>query len=272
MNRVSTLLLLAACTTSACINPAPRTASVASALVEDTSFGSNPGKLRMYSYSPTGVPDSAPLVVALHGCTQYASGGVGAGWNELADLAKFHVVYAEQQAANNAEECFDWFTTADITRDAGEALWIKQMVDAMKAKVSIDGTRVFVTGLSAGGAMTAVMLATYPDVFAAGAVMSGVPYGCAASAVESLSCENPGVNRPRPARGPISCATRTPAMADPIHAFRFGRAPATSPWRPPTRRRWSNNGLRCMACRRHRRAPTPSDPRLTMCTRTRSRT
>ena len=195
MNRVSTLLLLAACTTSACIDPAPRTASVASALVEDTSFGSNPGKLRMYSYSPTGVPDSAPLVVALHGCTQSASAYVGAGWNELADLAKFHVVYAEQQAANNAEECFDWFTTADITRDAGEALSIKQMVDAMKAKVSIDGTRVFVTGLSAGGAMTAVMLATYPDVFAAGAVMSGVPYGCAASAVESLSCENPGVNK-----------------------------------------------------------------------------
>lgn len=157
-----------------------------------TGFGSNPGALAMYAYVPAGVPASAPLVVAMHGCTQSAADYVNAGWNDLADEEKFYVVYPQQSSANNLEECFDWFQDEDATRDSGEALSIKQMVDWMKSKYSIDASRVFATGLSAGGAMTSVMLSVYPDVFAAGAVMSGVPYGCAHSAVDALSCTNPG--------------------------------------------------------------------------------
>jgi poly(hydroxyalkanoate) depolymerase family esterase len=204
MRHVRMVTLLTAGAMSACTGSVPQVASLSSGLTEDTNFGSNPGMLKMYTYSPASMPSgAAPLVVALHGCTQTAADYVNAGWNELADVAKFYVVYAEQQSSNNAEECFDWFTTSDITRDAGEALSIKQMVDAMKAMVSIDPARVFVTGLSSGGAMTPVMLATYPDVFAAGASMSGIPYGCAMSETDAFSCENPGVTKTASAWGDL---------------------------------------------------------------------
>jgi poly(hydroxyalkanoate) depolymerase family esterase len=131
------------------------------------------GGLNMYAYAPASMPASAPLVVALHGCSQTATEYVNAGWNEMADLAKFYVVYAEVPGGG----CFNWTSASDTKRDSGQALAIKQMVDDMKAKHSIDAGRVFVTGLSAGGAMTTVMLATYPDVFSAGAPMAGIAYG-----------------------------------------------------------------------------------------------
>jgi poly(hydroxyalkanoate) depolymerase family esterase len=146
----------------------------AAALTQEPSFGSNPGSLKMYTYVPAAMPSSAPLVVVLHGCAQTVDDYVNAGWDELADLAKFYVVYAETSTAGG---CFGWVSSTDTTRDSGQALSIKQMVDYMKQKYSVDGARVFVTGLSAGGAMTSVMLATYPDVFAAGATMAGVAYG-----------------------------------------------------------------------------------------------
>jgi poly(hydroxyalkanoate) depolymerase family esterase len=159
------------------------------------SFGSNPGALAMYEYVPADVPANAPLVVALHGCTQTAADYVKAGWNDLADQWKFYVVYAEQSSKNNQNSCFDFFDPNDASRGAGEALSIKQMVDAMKSRHSIDPARVYVTGLSAGGAMTAVMLATYPDVFAAGAIMAGLPYRCATSTGEAFTCMYSAVNK-----------------------------------------------------------------------------
>ena len=157
-------------------------------------FGSNPGALTMYTYVPAGVAANAPLVVALHGCTQSAADYVNAGWNDLADEEKFYVVYPEQSSSNNSQKCFNWFQAEDTTRDSGEALSIKQMVDWMKTKYSVDDSKVYVTGLSAGGAMTSVMLSVYPDVFAAGAVMSGIPYGCAQSTIDAFTCMNPGKN------------------------------------------------------------------------------
>ena len=95
--------------------------------------------------------------------------------------SKFYVVCAQQPSSNHPTSCFNWFEPGDIARGAGEALSIKQMVDAMKAAYSIDPARVFVTGFSAGGFMVPAMLATYPDVFAAGAINSGGPYRCANS-------------------------------------------------------------------------------------------
>jgi poly(hydroxyalkanoate) depolymerase family esterase len=96
---------------------------------------------------------------------------------------------------NNAAGCFNWFLPGDIGRDQSEALSIKQMIDTMKTDHGSDATKVFVTGLSAGGAMTAVMLATYPEVFAGGAVIAGLPYRCATSASEATSqCMKPGKN------------------------------------------------------------------------------
>ena len=142
-----------------------------------TSFGSNPGNLNCYRFVPSGMPANAPLVVVLHGCTQTAlEYSTDAAWDTLAQQHKFYVVYAGQNLANNASNCFNYWEAANCYRNQGEALSIKQMTDYMKSNYSIDGSRVFVTGLSAGGAMTAVMLSVYPDVFNAGAVMSGLPY------------------------------------------------------------------------------------------------
>jgi poly(hydroxyalkanoate) depolymerase family esterase len=173
-------------------DPAGSTGATSGAMTAVTGFGSNPGNLAMYTYVPASVPADAALVVAMHGCTQSAAIYADAGWNDLADVEKIYVVYPEQSSSNNAESCFNFFQDSDATRDQGEALSIKQMVDWMKTKYSIDANKVYVTGLSAGGAMTAVMLATYPDVFAAGAVMSGIPYGCAHSATDAYTCMNPG--------------------------------------------------------------------------------
>lgn len=157
-------------------------------LQQVSGFGTNPGNLNMYQYVPASVPGNAPLVVALHGCTQNAATyAAQSGWGKLADNHKFYVVYAEQLSANNSSNCFNWFQAGDQDRNQGEALSIKQMADYMKSHYSIDSTKVFVTGLSAGAAMTVVMLACYPDVFSAGAVMAGTPYKSATNASQALN-------------------------------------------------------------------------------------
>ena len=149
-------------------------------LNEIRSFGSNPGALRMLAHVPRQVPDRCPLIVVLHGCTQSAADyDLGAGWSTLADRFGFYLLLPEQQASNNPNRCFNWFQPDDSSRGSGEAESIRQMVDRMMADHDIDPRRVFVTGLSAGGAMASVMLATYPDVFAGGAIVAGLPYGAA---------------------------------------------------------------------------------------------
>ncbi len=179
--------LVAGCVTSSL-------SSTEEQVTQVSNFGSNPGGLHMYVHAPADVGVNAPVVVAMHGCTQSASDYENAGWNELADRWKFYVVYPEQVTANSQQKCFDWFSSADITRGAGEALSIKQMVDYVKSTYSIDSTRVYVTGLSAGAAMTSVMLATYPDVFAGGAIMAGLPYACATTQNDAYTCMYQGKN------------------------------------------------------------------------------
>jgi poly(hydroxyalkanoate) depolymerase family esterase len=150
-------------------------------------FGSNPGGLRARFHVPDGLPKDAPLVVVLHGCTQTAAGyDHGSGWSDLADRQGFALLFPEQQRSNNANLCFNWFVPGDTRRGGGEALSIVQMVETLVAEHALDRSRVYVTGLSAGGAMTAVMLATYPDVFAGGAVIAGLPYGSASTVPEAF--------------------------------------------------------------------------------------
>ncbi|KAA5832722.1 PHB depolymerase family esterase [Saccharopolyspora hirsuta] len=171
------------------------TASAAE-LREVTGFGTNPGALRMFEYVPDGLPEGRPVVVALHGCTQDAAGyGTGAGWVELADRAQFTLVLPQQEQANNANRCFNWFQSGDTARGSGEAESIAQMVQRAIGDTGADPARVHVTGLSAGGAMTAVMLAAYPDVFAGGGVVAGVPHGCASTMPDAFTCMNPGKDR-----------------------------------------------------------------------------
>jgi poly(hydroxyalkanoate) depolymerase family esterase len=153
-----------------------------SALTPVASFGSNPGNLTMYSYVPSGLSGTVALVVAMHGCSQTASTyATQSGWGKLADRHKFIVIYPEQITANNSSKCFNWFDATDQSKDQGEALSIKQMVDYMKLHYAIDTTQIFVTGLSAGAGMTSVMLATYPAVFNKGAIMAGLPYKASSS-------------------------------------------------------------------------------------------
>jgi len=163
--------------------------AAAASLQEVTGFGSNPGALRMFRYVPDGLPSGRPVVVALHGCTQDAAGyGTGSGWIQLADRWRFSLVLPQQSTANNASSCFDWFQSGDMEFGQGEAASVAQMVDRQLADVGGNASRVYVTGLSAGGGMTAVMMADYPEKFAAGGVVAGLPYGCAQAAGSPWVC------------------------------------------------------------------------------------
>ncbi|BDM70301.1 hypothetical protein HEK616_37880 [Streptomyces nigrescens] len=157
-------------------------------------FGANPGNLTMYVYRPPQLPLHPAVVVALHGCTQsariYAD---NSGLTTFADRYGFLLVFAETTSANNPGQCFNWFQPLDNQRGQGEAASIRQMVAYANTAYGTDRSRTYVTGLSAGGAMTSVMLATYPDVFTAGAVVAGLPYNCTKD-TGPFTCMNPGVD------------------------------------------------------------------------------
>ncbi|UNZ18624.1 PHB depolymerase family esterase [Streptomyces sp. 891-h] len=170
--------------------------STTAALEKVTGFGSNPGNLSMYRYTPDGLGAGRPVVVVLHGCTQNAAAYFdGAGWKRAADEHGFTVVAPQQETANNANRCFNWFQSADTRRGSGEALSVRQMVDRTVEDLDADSSRVYVTGLSAGGGMTSALLAAYPDTFAGGGVVAGLPHGCATSLIGAFTCMNPGVDK-----------------------------------------------------------------------------
>ncbi|MDR3518042.1 MAG: PHB depolymerase family esterase [Azospirillaceae bacterium] len=169
-------------------------------LEEITSFGSNPGNLRMLALIPSR-DDAAPipLVVVLHGCRQSAADyALHSGWIELADLWGFALLLPEQRPENNAHGCFNWFRPEDVQHDSGELLSIWQMIDHVTGIHPIDPKRVFATGLSAGGAMAVALLAGYPDLFAAGAAIGGLPLGSARNVIEALGSMYRGRSRSGP--------------------------------------------------------------------------
>jgi feruloyl esterase len=156
-------------------------------LREIVGFGSNPGHLRMFFYRPRILAENPALVVVLHGCTQTAAGyDLGAGWSTLAERYGFAVLLPEQQRSNNPNGCFNWFQPAHSRRNQGEPLSIRQMIEKFVVDHGIDRRRIFITGLSAGGAMTSNMLACYPEVFAGGAIIAGLPYGAATTVQQAF--------------------------------------------------------------------------------------
>ncbi len=152
-------------------------------------FSPNPGRLGMRLYVPPGeVRPGQPLVVLLHGCGQAASDfAADTGWTALADRLRLPLLLPEQAMGNNQGRCFQWFQPTDVRRDHGEAGSIAAMTDAASERFGSDRSRVFVVGLSAGGAMAAALLAAYPDRFAAGAVVAGLPVGSAVSGMQALA-------------------------------------------------------------------------------------
>jgi feruloyl esterase len=188
--------------------------SAPSHLTELTGFGSNPGALRMFTYTPRNLASSPALVVVLHGCMQSAASyDLGAGWSTLAERYGFVLLLPEQTQGNNPKTCFNWFLPGDTARDCGEALSMRQMIEKTIGAHGIDRRRVFITGLSAGAAMTTAMLATYPEVFAGGAIVAGLPYGTAGNVQQAFESMFQGrqqsaqawgdlVRRASPHRGP----------------------------------------------------------------------
>jgi feruloyl esterase len=176
--------------------------AVPTPLVETTEFGANPGALKMFSFVPAQLARSPALVVVLHGCGQTAASyDLGAGWSTLAKHYGFALLMPEQQSSNNGNTCFNWFDPEDTARGHGEASSIRQMIAYLVGAHDVDPRRIYVTGLSAGGAMASVMLATYPDVFAGGAIIAGLPFGVASNLREALQAMMQGSALPAPELG-----------------------------------------------------------------------
>lgn len=130
-------------------------------------------------YQP-GAP--VPLVMMLHGCTQTGDGfATSAGMNLLADQEMFLVAYPQQPSSANSSQCWNWFETANQSRGSGEPALLAGVVGDIEASFSVDPDQVYVAGFSAGAAMAVILGATYPDVFAAIGVHSGLEYKAATS-------------------------------------------------------------------------------------------
>ncbi len=164
-----------------------RTLEIRGRLTVLSKFGTDPGSLSAGIYIPENFPKNGPLVVVLHGSTQSAeSYDVGSGWSSLADECGVALLFPGQRNTNNVIGSFNWFNPADSHRGGGEPLSIRQMITQVVDDHAIDPSRVFITGLSSGGAMVSVMLATYPEVFAGGAIIAGLPYRSANSFMQAL--------------------------------------------------------------------------------------
>lgn len=156
---------------------------------EVSSFGENKGSLRMFVYTPKNVKPNAPLIVLLHGCNQIATSiDSETGFSHIAEKTGSLLLIPEQPKSNNIQACYNWFMPADFLREKGESASIAQMIRFLQKNKIASKKKVYIAGLSAGGAMAAVMLATYPDLFEAGATIAGIPFGCAKTIFGGFSC------------------------------------------------------------------------------------
>ncbi|MBM0277986.1 extracellular catalytic domain type 1 short-chain-length polyhydroxyalkanoate depolymerase [Micromonospora tarensis] len=194
------LALAVSLVTAGLVVPTFRPAYAAS-LAEVTSFGDNPGRMRMHVYVPDNRPARPATVVAMHGC-----GGSGPGFysgSEFASLADrygFIVIYPSATQQAGFGNCFDTWSDAAKRRGGGsDPVSIISMIRHVQQQYTADPDRVYATGSSSGGMMTNHMLALYPDVFKAGAAFMGVPYNCFANAADyppgSSQCTGGNMNR-----------------------------------------------------------------------------
>jgi poly(hydroxyalkanoate) depolymerase family esterase len=134
-----------------------------------------------------------PLVMLLHGCTHGAEDMAEiSGMNEVAEANRFLVVYPEQSRLANLMKCWNWFHPKHQTREAGEPSILAAVVHQVCSTHNVDPDRVYVAGVSAGGAMAPILAATYPDLFAALAVFAGAEFKAATNVSEGFSAMKRG--------------------------------------------------------------------------------
>lgn len=149
-----------------------------------------------------------PLVVMLHGCTQSAADfATGTQMNALAREKGVIVLYPEQAQHANAQRCWNWFKPQHQRRGQGEPAVLEALVRQVMAEHEVDAERVFVAGLSAGGAMADILGRCYPDTFAGVAVHSGLPAGAASDVAGALSVMRTGPRSPSPQSAPAGVPT-----------------------------------------------------------------
>jgi len=156
-------------------------------------------------FSPTSPPEGRrPMVVMLHGCKQNPDDfAAGTALNAAAEAEGFYVLYPGQSDQANPQRCWNWFKHNHQSRGRGEPALIADMVRAVASRLPIDADRIYIAGLSAGGAMAVLCGAAYPEVFAAVGVHSGLPAGVAADLPSALAAMRSGPAT-RPASMPAS--------------------------------------------------------------------
>lgn len=204
--------------------PKARASTARASLMEVHAFGSNPGRLRMLEFVPSLRRDPPTLVVVLHGCLQTADQfDKGSGWSRMARDKGFVLLYPEQTKQNNQNLCFNWFRPSSVARDRGELMSIRQMVEHSARRHNIPADRIFLQGLSAGGAMAGALLATYPGLFAAGQIVGGLPYGAARDAMTAMHVMKSGARRTAQEWGDLVRTVRDEETATPAISIWHGR-------------------------------------------------
>lgn len=180
------------------------------------SFSCRAGTRDYKLFIPSGHHGQAlPLVVMLHGCTQNPDDfAAGTDMNRLAEAQQCCVLYPTQPASANTSKCWNWFKAEDQQREGGEPAILAGMARQIVHQHGLDATHVYVAGLSAGAAMATTLAMTYPDLFAAVGVHSGLPHGVAKSLPDALGAMQGGT-------GPLGSATQSAKWASQVPAIIF---------------------------------------------------